>query len=300
MTLARPKALTRRIGALLPAVGIIGVFMVLPMLVVAVYSFLEADPYGGVEPIFSTQAYEQFVFERTLADELVFNDAYLTIFGRSLLLAMATTVICVLIGFPVAYYMAMQPPERQNTLVLLVTVPFWTNLLIRIYCWILILRDGGVINSALLDVGLIDRPVPLLYTNFAILLGLVYVYIPFMILPVYASLARLDLRLVEAAHDLYANRAAALRHIVVPLAIPGIVAGGILVFIPSLGNFIAPDLLGGGQRLMIGSLIQLQFSTARDWPFGSAAALILLAAVLISLTAIARGSTMRALQQGLR
>lgn len=204
-----------------------------------------------------------------------------------------------LIGFPVAYYMALQPPRRQTLLVFLVTIPFWTNLLIRTYCWILLLRDGGVINSTLIGAGVLDAPVRLLYTNFAILLGLVYIYVPFMILPIYSSLARLDLRLVEAAHDLYAPRWAALRHVVVPLAMPGILAGSVLVFIPSIGNFIAPELLGGGQNLMIGNLIQLQFSSARDWPFGSAAALILLAAVLLVLTLIARGTTRRAMQQGI-
>lgn len=290
----------RRWLAVTPAVAIIVMFLVLPMGFVAVYSFLEKDPYGGVEAAFSTQAYTKFVFERSLTDELVFNPTYLRIFLRSILIAAGATGICVVIGFPVAYYMALQPPRRQTLLVFLVTIPFWTNLLIRTYCWILILRDSGVVNSVLLWLGIVPAPIPLLYTPFAILLGLVYIYIPFMILPIYSSLARLDLRLVEAAHDLYANRREALRHVVIPLAAPGILAGSVLVFIPSLGNFIAPELLGGGQKLMIGNLIQLQFSSARDWPFGAAAALILLVAVLTVLVFIARGATRRAMQQGMQ
>lgn len=289
----------RRLYGIAPAVAIIGIFLVLPLCFVAVYSFLESHPYGGVKPAFSTEAYVKFLLERSLTDELVFNPTYLQIFARSIVVAGGATLLCVLIGFPVAYYMALQPPRRQTLLVFLVTIPFWTNLLIRTYCWILLLRDGGVINSTLIGAGVLDAPVRLLYTNFAILLGLVYIYVPFMILPIYSSLARLDLRLVEAAHDLYAPRWAALRHVVVPLAMPGILAGSVLVFIPSIGNFIAPELLGGGQNLMIGNLIQLQFSSARDWPFGSAAALILLAAVLLVLTLIARGTTRRAMQQGI-
>jgi spermidine/putrescine transport system permease protein len=282
----------------MPAAGIVVPFLVVPLGFVAVYSFLEADAYGGVNWVFSTDAYVKFLFEESLTGELVFNPGYLTIFGRSIAIAAGATLIAGLIAFPVAYFMALQPERRQNLMVFLVTIPFWTNLLIRTYCWILLLRDSGVINSALLASGVVDAPVKMLYTEFAILLGLVYMYIPFMILPIYSSLARMDLRLLEAAHDLYAGRARVLHHVVIPLALPGIAAGSVLVFIPSLGNFIAPDLLGGGQNLMIGSLVQLQFASARDWPFGSAAALILLATVMLTLTFIARGRTRSALQQG--
>lgn len=276
-----------------PSLAIIGGFMLLPMGLVLVYSFLKASPYGGVEPVFSLEAYIQFLFERDLDDSLIFNDAYLAIFGRSAILALLAMIFSLLIGFPVAYYMAMQPPERRNLLVFLVTIPFWTNLLIRTYCWILILRDTGLINNALLSWGLIDTPITLLYTDGAILLGLVYTYVPFMVLPIYASLEKLDVRLIEAAHDLYADRVQAMQRIVVPLALPGIVAGSILVFIPALGTFIQPDLLGGGKRLMIGSLIQLQFASSRNWPFGSAAALILMTVVLAALVIYALGPARR-------
>ncbi len=289
---ARGSALRRVLG-LGPALAMIGAFMLVPIGIIAVYSFLEADPYGGVEPRFSLEAYIQFFFERDLDDSLVFNSAYLVIFGRSILLAAAAMLASLLIGFPVAYYMATQPAGRRNLLVFLVTIPFWTNLLIRTFCWILILRDHGLVNNLLLAAGVIDQPLTLLYTNGAILLGLVYTYIPFMILPIYASIEKLDLRLVEAAHDLYANRRQVLRRVILPLALPGIVAGSILVFIPSLGAFIAPDLLGGGKKLMIGSLIQMQFSSSRNWPFGSAAALVLMAAVLAAMTYYALGPARR-------
>ena len=287
----------RRALAVGPALGIIGVFMLMPMALVLVYSFLEASPYGGVEPRLSFEAYRQFLFERDLDDSLLFNTAYLTIFARSALLALAATLLSLLIAFPVAYTMAMQPADRKSLLVLLVTIPFWTNLLIRTYCWILVLRDNGLINNALIALGLIEEPLTLLYTDGAILLGLVYTYVPFMVLPIYASLEKLDLRLVEAAHDLYADRRAAMRRVVLPLASPGLIAGAILVFVPCLGAFIAPDLLGGGKKLMIGSLIQLQFSSSRNWPFGSATALILMSIVLVALMIYARGPARRALEE---
>ena len=270
----------RRTLGLGPAVGMIFVFMVIPIGIIVVYSFLEANPYGGVRPHGTLDAYIQFIFERDLDDSLIFNKAYLLIFWRSFLLAIGTAILCLLVGFPTAYYMATQSPSRRNLLVFLVTIPFWTNLLIRTFCWILILRDTGIINNILLWLGVIEKPITLLYTNGAILLGLVYTYIPFMVLPIYATVEKFDMRLLEAAHDLYANRRQLMRWVILPLAAPGIIAGSLLVFVPSLGAFIAPNLLGGGKHLMIGSMIQLQFASSRNWPFGSAAALILLACVL--------------------
>jgi len=272
-----------------PALGIIIVFMIIPICIIAVYSFLEANPYGGVRPHLTLDAYAQFFFERDLDDILVFNSAYLKIFWRSFYLALATTMLCLLIGFPTAYYIAMQSPKRKNLLVFLVTIPFWTNLLIRTFCWILMLRDNGIINNILMGIGLTHEPLPLLYTNGAILIGLVYTYIPFLVLPVYATVEKFDLRLLEAAHDLYANRRQLMRWVILPLAMPGIIAGSLLVFVPSLGAFIAPNLLGGGKKLMIGSMIQLQFASSRNWPFGSAAALILMSCVLIAMLIYALG-----------
>ena len=287
------RARTRAWLGVAPSLAVMSLFMLVPIGIIAFYSFLEANPYGGVRPSFSLEAYAQLAFERDLDDNLVFNNAYLSILLRSVVLAGATTIVCLAIGFPVAHYMAMQPPERQNLLIFLVTIPFWTNLLIRTYCWILVLRDTGLVNNALLASGVIDAPLPLLYTNGAILLGLVYTYVPFMVLPIYSAVAKLDIRLVEAAHDLYAGRWMAMRRVIVPLASPGIVAGSILVFVPSVGAFIAPDLLGGGKHLMLGSLIQLQFASSRNWPFGSAVAMVLLCVVLILLVYYALGPLRR-------
>jgi len=274
---------TRRWFGLGPAVVAIFFFMIIPIGIIVVYSFLEANPYGGVKPHLSFEAYIQFLYERDFDDSVIFNNAYLMICWRSFYLAALTTIFCLLIGFPTAYYMAMQPPSRRNVLVFLVTIPFWTNLLIRTFCWILILRDNGLINNFLIGVGLIENPITLLYTNGAILLGLAYTYIPFMVLPIYSTVEKLDMSLLEAAHDLYSNRRQLFRWVILPLAAPGIIAGSLLVFVPSLGAFIAPDLLGGGKKLMLGKLIQLQFASSRNWPFGSAIALILMSVVLIAM-----------------
>ena len=229
---------------------------------------MAANPWGGVRPSFSVDAYVKLVLERDFSGELLFNAAYLRIVLRSIALAGVTTILCLLAGFPVAYVIAMQPKSRQGILLLLVTVPFWTNLLIRTYSWIMILRDEGLINHGLEAVGLIDAPLRLLYTNGAIAVGLVYTFLPFMVLPIYTAIERIDRSLVEAAHDLYADRRAMLRRVILPLAKPGIVAGAILVFVPALGSFVAPALLGGGKHLMIGSLIQAQFGAARNWRSG--------------------------------
>jgi spermidine/putrescine transport system permease protein len=274
-----------------PALIVIGLFGIVPLLITLVYSFLVAGGYGGVEWKFSTDAYVQFLFDRDIFDgTLHFVPDYLGIFWRSILLAGLTTLGCLLVGFPTAYFMATRPPAQRNLWVFLMTIPFWTNLLIRTYAIMLIIRDEGLINDFLKGIGLIDRPITILYTNFAILLGLLYSFLPFMVLPLYASLEKLDFRLVEAGFDLYASRGKVLRRIIIPLAKPGIIAGCLLVFIPGLGSYITPLLLGGGGSLMIGNLIALQFGTSRDWPFGSALAFILMAVVLIALMFYARSS----------
>jgi len=214
---------------------------------------------------------------------LTINTDYLRIFSRSILLAGLTTVLTLLIGFPTALWMAFQPLSRRGFLVFIVTVPFWTNLLVRNFAWILLLRDGGVIDSTLRGLGLTSGPMEVLYTPFATSIGLTYSFLPFMILPIYVSLEKLDRRLIEAAFDLGADRWRALRRIILPLATPGIVAGAILVFVPGLGAFISPELLGGAKSMMIGNLIQEQFGQSRNWPFGAALAFVLLALVLLAL-----------------
>ncbi|WCD80685.1 ABC transporter permease [Pseudomonas sp. TUM22785] len=267
-----------------PALLAIGLFLIVPILLVVGYSLMEANPYGGVEPVFSTEAYLSLLFERQLDDSLAFVDAYLLIALRSIGIAAATTLVTLLIGFPVAVWLAMQPPHKRGLLIFLITVPFWANLLIRTYAWILLLRETGVVNGTLVGLGLIDQPLQLLYTDGAVLLGLVYTYAPFVVLPIYATLEKMDMRLLEAAQDLYAGRWRTLRKVVLPIARPGILAGAILTFVPCLGAMVAPELLGGGTRMMLGNLIFRQFSDARNWPFGSALALVLMAAVMLVLT----------------
>ena len=280
-----------RDGALLlagPALLTIAVFMLLPMGIAAVYSFMTPSPYGGVEHPFTAQSYIRFVYDRDLDDALVFDTTYLQIFARSVIQAVLTTLLCLVLGLPLAWYMATRPPRFREILVLLVTVPFWTNLLIRTYCWVLLLRDQGLVNLVLERLGLIKEPITFLYSDGAVLLGLVYSSLPFMVLPIYGALEKVDPRVIEAAYDLYADRPAIMRRIVWPLAWPGVASGILLVFVPSLGSFLSPDILGGNKKLMIGSLIQQQFTTGRDWSFGAAMSMILMVFVLGSLIWAAR------------
>ena len=272
----------KRFGLLLPALFIIGFFMLLPLGLMAYVSLLERGVNGGVVwGSYTAEAYLQFLFERDLDDSLLLNTDYLQIFLRSFTLSCVTSLLALLIGFPVALYMALQPKPYRNLLIFLVTVPFWTNLLVRNYAWILLLRNNGLINDLLQGLGL--EPLQMLYTPFAIGVGLTYSYLPFMVLPIYASLEKIDFRLVEAAFDLGADRRRALTRVIIPLALPGIIAGTLLVFVPCLGAYVTPELLGGGKSLMIGNLIQNQFGAARNWPFGSALAFVLLGIVLLAM-----------------
>ncbi len=299
MQLPRNPVVRRWLG-LSPAMAVIGIFMIIPMGILLVFSFMEADPYGGVDAGFTFEAYIQILFERDFDDQLNFDPIYLNIIGRSVLLAGLATIGCLVLGLPVAYYMTRQTPRMQSMLLFLITLPFWTNLLVRTYAWILILATDGVIEQPLKFLGIIDESLNMMYTNGAVGIGLVYTYIPLMVLPIYASLEKLDFRLIEAAHDLYANRLQVILKVIVPLAKPGIVAGSILVLIPSLGAFVAPNLLGGGKKLMMGSLIQVQFASARNWPFGSALSICLLAMVMIALLYQARVAAKRREEAGER
>lgn len=281
-----------RLLLLLPALLAIVGFLVVPLIFIVIYSFLTPGTYGGVEWVFSTDAYVQFLFERDLfSDNLLFSTAYLSIYGRSFAQAVVATVICFILGFPTAYFIATRPLSQRTAWVFLITVPYWINLLIRTVSMLFIIRDQGPINHALIGMGLTSEPIRMAYTNFGVGLGLVYSYLPFMVLPIYASLERFDFRLMEAAYDLYSDRWTILRKIVLPITRPGIIAGSLLVFIPSLGSFIAPDLLGGGKKLMIGNLVALQFQGSRNWPFGSASAVILITMVMVVLIVFARRRT---------
>jgi len=295
MTAAAPPArkesknLKVRAALLSPALLTIGGFLIAPLFVVLIYSFLTPGTYGGVIWNWTPGAYIQFLFEKDIFDEtLSFSPAYLEIYFRSFVQAVSATGICFVIGFPTAYFIATRPPAQRNMWVLLVTVPYWVNLLIRTIAMLFLVRDNGPLNYVLQSWGIVDEPVHIAYTSFGVGIGLVYSYLPFMVLPIYATIERFDFRLVEAAYDLYADRWTVLRRIILPLCAPGVVAGSLLVFIPSLGAFIAPDLLGGGKNLMIGNLIALQFQSSRNWPFGAAAAMILMTIVLVTLIYYAR------------
>jgi spermidine/putrescine transport system permease protein len=255
-----------------------------PLLIVLVYSFISSGEYGGVVWKFSTDAWFNVVFHRDIFDgTLALADAHLIILWRSIKLSFFTTVTTLAIGFPTAYFIATRPRETRNIWLFLITIPFWTNLLIRTFAILEVIRNEGLINIGLQTFGVIDGPIQMLYTDFAIMVGMAYVYLPLMVLPLYASMERLDFNLVEAAYDLYATRNKVLRRVIIPLVKPGIIAGSILVFIPSLGAFVTPRVLGGGKKMMLGNLIELQFGAGRNWPLGAALSITLLSIVMIAL-----------------
>ena len=189
-------------------------------------------------------------------------------------------VLCLLVGYPFAFYIARQSPSRQRLLIFLVMIPFWTNFLVRTYALIFIVRDTGFINNILIGLGVIDTPLPIMFTQTGVLLGMLYGYLPFAVLPLYASIEQLDFDYVQAAQDLGANGLKVFLRIILPLTMPGVVAGSIITFIPTLGAYVTPDLMGGGNTFLIGNLLQQQFMTVRDWPFGSALGIILMVMVL--------------------
>ncbi|HEV2851967.1 MAG TPA: ABC transporter permease [Thermoanaerobaculia bacterium] len=272
---------------LLPTWLVLGIFFLVPLFLMLAVSFAERGTYGGIKPVGDLGAYVRSgEFLGNYARSL--GGIYLKIGWRSLWMAVLTTVLCLAVSFPIAYYLALLAPRRWKGLLLgLVVVPFWTSFLIRTYAWMFILRTEGLINLVLLGTGLFHHPLEILYTQTAVMIGLVYGELPFMILPLYASLEKLDRSLLEAASDLGAGSSQRLWRVTVPLSMPGIVAGTVLVFIPSLGQFVVSDLLGGARGMLLGNLIQNQFAVARNKPFGSALAFELTAAVLLLLVAYA-------------
>lgn len=235
------------------------VFVVVPMGILAVFSFCERDELGRVVFSFTLDNYRR-----------VLDPTYLAIFGRSIGYAALTTAICVVVGYPVAWFIARSAERWRNRLLLLVMIPFWTSFLIRTYAWITILKSEGMLNGLLLSAGVINAPLDLLYTPTAVIIGLVYAYLPFMILPIYSSAEKIDNALIEAAYDLGCGPLRAFSQVIVPLTKPGIYAGVLLVFVPAIGMFAITDLMGGARVPMIGNVIQNQFFQARDWPFGAA------------------------------
>jgi spermidine/putrescine transport system permease protein len=261
----------RAFGVLSPCIFWIGIFFLLPLLLMGVYSFLQRGLYGGVTWVFTWENYTRFV-----------DPLYLKILLRTFRISFLTTVVLLLVGYPMAYRIARARARWRNVLLFLVILPFWTSDLIRTYAWMLILRDTGLLNSLLQWLHITREPIFLLYTEGAILLGLAYIYLPFMVLPLYASIEKLDPALLEAAEDLGATPFWRFVKVTAPLTKSGILAGSLLVFIPAVGVFVVSDLLGGAKAMMIGNLVQLQFGPARNWPFGSAASFILMAIVLVA------------------
>jgi spermidine/putrescine transport system permease protein len=282
---------------LMPTWLMIGIFLVLPVLMMLVYSFLTKEFRGGVIWEFSLNAYDQFIFDRGLFgdDPPKMEWTYIGIFWRSILQAGIATLLCLLIGFPTAWFIATRVGNSKSIWLFLITIPYWVNLLIRTISMKFLIRENGPANEFMMSIGLIDAPLQMINTNFAVQLGLFYSYLPFMVLPIYASVERYNFSLSEAAADLYSSQWVTLRKIIIPTVKPGIIAGCILVFVPSLGAFLAPDLLGGAKSFMIGSLIEDQFGgQAGNWPFGAAVSMILLSMVLIVLTFYARLQSRRA------
>ncbi len=269
---------------LAPSILIILFAAVGPLFIVFAYSFLTKGDYGGVVWKPSTEGWFGVFFDRDIFDDTVtLAEAHLAIFWRSVKLSLGTTVLALLFGVPTAYFIATRPENRRDLWLFLITIPFWTNLLIRTFAIQEVIRNEGIINTLLLKLGVIQQPIQMMFTDFAIMVGMLYVYLPLMVLPLYASMEKLDFRLVEAGYDLYATRWQVLKRIILPLVKPGVIAGSILVFIPSLGAYVTPRVLGGGKNMMLGNLIELQFGQGRNWPLGAALSMTLMAIVMFAL-----------------
>lgn len=297
---ARSRDVRNRWLLSLPALLIIFVAAVGPLLVMVLYSFLEKGDYGDVKfGTFSLEGWTSVFLQRDIFDDtLGIADAHLAIFWRSIKLSLQTTIFTLILGFPTAYFIATRPARSREIWVFLITIPFWTNLLIRTFAMQQVIRNEGILNNLLIWLGIIDTPLQIIYTDTATLLGMTYVYLPLMVLPLYASIEKLDFRLVEAGYDLYANRLQVLWRIVIPLVKPGLIAGSILVFIPSLGAYVIPRVLGGGKNLMLGNLIELQFGAGRNWPLGAAMSITLMALVMIALLFYVRNAAKSGVRHG--
>lgn len=268
----------------LPALAIIFFAAAGPLVIVVLYSFLTPGDYTGVIWTFTTETWISVVLERDFFDDtLGWADAHLSIFWRSIRLSLLTTILTAIFGIPTAYFIATRSPKSRNIWLFLITIPFWSNLLVRTYAIQELIRNKGVINNLLQWIGLTNEPIEMMFTDFAVGFGMTYVYLPLMVLPVYASIEKLDFKLVEGAYDLYASRWQCFRRIIVPLVRPGLIAGSILVFIPCLGAYVTPRILGGGNQLMFGNLIALQFGQGKNWPLGAALSLTLMVIVMIAL-----------------
>ncbi len=265
LRLVRENRVVQGLFLISPANLYLFVFMILPLALVVGLSFLSRGTYGEVEFEFNPGNYLR-----------LFDPIYGKILAYSLGVGFGTTLLSILIGYPLAYYIARSPARQRSILLFLILVPFWTNFVIRVYAWIMILRAGGFLDGVLQWLGITTEPLGLLYTPTAVMIGMVYEFLPFMVLPLYTSLEKIENSLLEAAADLGAPPWRAFLRVTLPLSVPGMIAGTILVFIPAMGLFVIPDLMGGAKTVLIGNVIRNQFLTARDWPFGAAASMILM------------------------
>lgn len=267
---------------LLPVLFWLSLFLVVPMLIVIVISFMGRDEMGNVVFSFQVSSYATF-----------FDSLYLGIYWDTIVLSVVTTVLCLLISYPLAYYIANAGPRMQTWGLALITIPFWINFLIRTYAWVLLLRTQGVVNNLLIQLGLVNEPLQLLYTKGAVLLGMVYTFIPFMVLPIYVALEQMDKRLLEAADDLGATRWRSFWHITLPQTKSGIMTGAVLVYVSTSGMFVVTDILGGAKSAMISNIIQSQFLGARNWPFGAALSVIFVITSLVLIGLFNKAMTSR-------
>lgn len=266
----RESKVAQGIFLMLPTNIYLFIFMILPLILVVIISFLSRGDYGQLVYAFNLTNYTRLI-----------DPLYLRILWYSLMVGFGTTTISLLLGYPLAYYIARAPARQRSFLLFLILLPFWTNFIIRIYAWIMILRTEGFLNNILQWVGVIQEPLNILYTPTAVLIGMVYEFLPFMVLPLYTSLEKIENAQLEAAADLGAPPWKAFLRVTLPLSVPGMIAGTLLVFIPAMGMFVVPDLMGGAKTMLIGNLIRNQFLTARDWPFGSAASMLLMVLTMI-------------------
>ncbi len=270
LRMIRENKVAQGLTLITPANAYLLLFMVIPLILVAGLSFLSRGTYGEVEFRFNLENYAR------LLDPL-----YGKVLVYSLLVGVATTIMSLVIGYPLAYYIARAPVRQRSLLLFLVLLPFWTNFIIRIYAWIMILRAGGFLDSVLQWLHITSQPLGLLYTPTAVMIGMIYEFLPFMVLPLYTSLEKIENAVMEAAADLGAPPFQVFLRVTLPLSIPGMIAGTILVFIPAMGMFVIPDLMGGAKTILIGNVIRNQFLTARDWPFGAAASMILMLLTMV-------------------
>jgi len=267
----RKSMLRQMVIYMTPATFWLVAFFLLPLVVILVISFMKRGTYGGIVVDLNIDNYTRLL-----------DSDFFIIFWRSIWLATVTTAISLAIGYPLAYFITRRSPRIRALMVLLVIIPFWTNFLVRTYAWMVILRSEGVINTVLTGLGFIAEPLKMLFTPGSVLVGMIYGFLPFMVLPIYANLEKFDYSLMEAAYDSGANEIKAFFRVMLPLSMPGIVAGCILVFIPSIGAFITPDILGGAKNMMIGNLIDRQFKAGRNWPFASSISVAMMAIVSLA------------------